>query len=46
LRLEITTRAPCSAICMAIALPIPRLDPVTMATLSDSSNMRMRVAQF
>jgi len=41
LRLEMTTRAPCSAICMAIALPIPRLEPVMRATLPDRSNMLM-----
>src|SRR6516162_10162465 len=41
LRLEITTRAPCSASCMAIALPIPRLEPVTRATLPDRSNSVM-----
>src|SRR6516164_3018497 len=39
LRLDITTRAPCCAICTAIALPIPRLEPVMRATLPDRSNI-------
>jgi hypothetical protein len=38
LRLEMTTRAPWRAMCMAIALPMPRLEPVMRATLSDRSN--------
>jgi putative flavoprotein involved in K+ transport len=41
---EITTRAPCSAICTAIALPIPRLEPVTTATFPERSKMLMAVA--
>ena len=38
LREEITTWAPCSARRSAIALPIPREEPVTMATLPVRSN--------
>ena len=41
LRLEMTTRAPWAAICTAIALPMPRLEPVMRATLSVRSNMLM-----
>ena len=33
LRDDTTTRAPASARCMAIALPMPLLEPVTTATL-------------
>src|SRR5882724_2689478 len=33
LRLEITTFAPACAMCSAIERPMPRVDPVTMATL-------------
>jgi hypothetical protein len=39
LRLEITTLAPALAIASAIALPIPREDPVMSATLSLRENM-------
>src|SRR5437868_1458290 len=38
LRLEITTLAPSSAQCSAIERPIPRLDPVTIATFPSSPN--------
>ena len=38
LRLEITTVAPCSAIRVAMARPIPLVEPVTMATLPVRSN--------
>ena len=38
LRLEMTTLAPCSAIASAIARPIPREEPVTIATLPVRSN--------
>ncbi len=38
LREEITTRAPCSAIRRAIARPMPREEPVTMATFPVRSN--------
>jgi hypothetical protein len=38
LRLEITTVAPCSAIRVAIARPMPLVDPVTMATFPVRSN--------
>ena len=41
LRLEITTRAPWAAICSAIALPMPRLEPVIRATLPVRSNRDM-----
>jgi hypothetical protein len=41
LRLEITTRAPWAAICCAMALPIPRLEPVISATLPDRSKSDM-----
>ena len=37
LRLETTTRAPCSARCIAIDLPMPLLEPVTTATLPERS---------
>ena len=33
-----------NTILIAIALPMPRLEPVTTATLPESSNMLMRVA--
>jgi hypothetical protein len=39
LRLETTTLAPCAAICSQIDRPIPRLPPVTTATLPESSNI-------
>src|ERR687898_879637 len=35
----ITTFAPCSASSSAVARPIPRADPVTIATLSSSTPM-------
>ena len=38
LRLEITTFAPAFARCSAIERPMPRVDPVTMATLPLRSN--------
>src|SRR4051794_8425787 len=38
LRAEITTRPPASAIASAIARPMPRLEPVTIATFPDKSN--------
>ena len=38
LRLEITTVAPCSAMRLAIARPIPLVEPVTMATFPVRSN--------
>src|SRR4030081_2744819 len=38
LRLERTTSAPCSTNAVAMALPIPRLAPVTNATRPDRSN--------
>src|SRR3954462_7794932 len=38
LRLEITTLAPSAAQCSAIERPMPRLEPVTMATLFSSPN--------
>jgi hypothetical protein len=38
LRLEITTLAPSSAQHSAIARPMPRLEPVMIATLSSSRN--------
>src|ERR1051326_1872193 len=41
LRLEITTLAPASAICSAIARPMPREDPVTIAVLPVRSNSSM-----
>jgi hypothetical protein len=41
LRLEITTLAPQAAMCSAIARPMPRLEPVMMATLPVKSNKRM-----
>ena len=43
LRLETTTVAPCSAMRLAMARPIPLVEPVTMATLpvrSNSDDMR------
>src|SRR3954464_3529143 len=39
LRLETTTLAPCAAICSQIARPMPRLPPVTTATLPVRSNI-------
>src|SRR5579862_4614892 len=41
LRLETTTRAPCAAMCTAMALPMPRLEPVMRATFPDRSNKDM-----
>jgi len=38
LRDEITTRAPCSAIRSAMALPMPRDEPVMTATLPSREN--------
>src|ERR1700738_2615838 len=38
LRLDTTTLAPSSAQCSAIERPMPRLEPVTMATLFSSPN--------
>ena len=38
LRDEITTLAPCSAMRSAIALPMPREEPVMTATLPSSEN--------
>src|ERR1051326_1740036 len=39
LRLDTTTLAPCAAICSQIERPMPRLPPVTTATLPDRSNI-------
>src|SRR5215471_6056134 len=39
LRLETTTFAPCAAICSQIERPMPRLPPVTTATLPERSNI-------
>src|ERR1700744_4499493 len=39
LRLETTTLAPCAAICSQIERPMPRLPPVTTATLPLRSNI-------
>src|SRR5579871_5264525 len=39
LRLDTTTLAPCDAICSQIERPMPRLPPVTTATLSERSNI-------
>ena len=41
LRLEITTFAPCTAISSAIALPMPREEPVMTTTLPVMSNRDM-----
>src|SRR5450631_1594222 len=41
LRLERTTWAPCSTSAVAMALPIPRLAPVTRATRPDRSNREL-----
>jgi hypothetical protein len=51
LRDEITTLAPCSAMRAAMARPMPREEPVTMATLPVSENKDMvtyllEVAEF
>src|SRR5471030_1113977 len=43
LRLETTTLAPWAAICSQIERPIPRLPPVTTATLPDRSNIMGRL---
>src|SRR3954463_15440292 len=43
LRLEPTTLAPCAAICSQIERPIPRLPPVTTATLPARSNIIERL---
>jgi hypothetical protein len=40
-RADITTRPPASANASAIARPMPRLDPVTIATFPDKSNSCM-----
>jgi hypothetical protein len=45
LREEITTAAPCAAIVSAIARPIPRDDPVTIATLPSKRN-KLSIAAF
>src|SRR5947207_13919153 len=39
LRLETMTLAPCAAICSQIERPMPRLPPVTTATLPERSNI-------
>src|SRR3546814_17771946 len=39
LRLETTTRAPSAAICSAMDLPMPLVEPVMTATLPDRSNI-------
>jgi hypothetical protein len=39
LRLDTTTLAPCAAICSQIERPMPRLPPVTTATLPVRSNI-------
>src|SRR5579883_111738 len=39
LRLDTTTLAPCAAICSQIERPMPRLPPVTTATLPERSNI-------
>ncbi len=39
LALEMTTLAPCAAMASAMARPMPRLDPVTMATFPVRSNI-------
>src|SRR3546814_6810338 len=39
LRLETTTRAPSAAICSAMNLPMPLVEPVMTATLPDRSNI-------
>jgi hypothetical protein len=44
LRLEITTFAPASAIAVAIARPMPRLEPVINATFPVRSNMLSAIA--
>src|SRR5260370_27989407 len=41
LRLDRTTRAPCSASALAMALPMPRLAPVTRATRPSRSNREL-----
>ncbi len=41
LREEIVTLAPCSAMRSAMALPMPRVEPVTMATLPVRSKSSM-----
>src|SRR5471032_1165637 len=43
LRLETTTLAPCAAICSQIERPMPRLPPVTTATLPARSNIIERL---
>src|SRR3954464_211980 len=43
LRLETTTLAPCAAICSQIERPMPRLPPVTTATLPERSNIIERL---
>src|SRR5271154_4895539 len=46
LREETTTFAPCSAICSAIARPMPREEPVMTATFPDISNKFMFFPPF
>ena len=46
LRLETTTLAPCAAICSQIERPMPRLPPVTTATLPLRSNIIGRLLDF
>src|SRR4051812_14448683 len=41
LRLEITTFAPALARCFAMERPMPRVEPVTIATLPPSANASM-----
>src|SRR5258708_15889084 len=43
LRLETTALAPCAAICSQIERPMPRLPPVTTATLPARSNIIERL---
>src|SRR5688572_22740794 len=44
LRLDTTTLAPCAASCSQIDRPMPRLPPVTTATLPLRSNIDMRLS--
>src|SRR4051794_29990375 len=46
LREEITTLAPCSAIRSAMALPMPRVEPVMTATLPFMSNKLISLSQM
>ena len=43
--LETTTRAPCATKASAIPSPMPRVEPVTIATLPSSENMNRSRAQ-